>query len=344
MINGGASREASPRATSKRASREEAYPVAAMELPVPRSPTREPATIRSLLAIPPSPRDLRLTTREQHKDSIADAQSMDFNNLEDCDRTMFRECIDGKNPLKMGQPSPASKAVEQKPKRQKTDAETKPAASGSEGEPSSREDGRTSDDSPVDANPLIESMDALTRGGLLQPDTNTNEALKRITDSLMRRANSSHSSEDPGPGSGRQSRRSNKGSHTTGGGFLPRGPSRNSLGSFGGSVADLCRLGALGVPRSHSISSSLSLGKHSVRETPPGQNDAFESYQLKMKCPAPMRARQVATLKRDSARYTASLSMTSPSPGHGSSSNGSASYTLPRNNNPQNAPPGAPMS
>lgn len=295
---------------------------------------------------------MRLTTRVQHKDSIADAQSIDFNNLEDCNRTMFRECIDGKNPLKMEQPSPASKAVEQRPKRQKTAcefqcvgvAETKPEASGSEEEPSSREDGRTSDDSPVDANPLIESVDALTRGGLLQPEANPSEALQRIADNMLRRASSSHSSGNPGPGSGRQSRRSNKGSHINGSGLLLRGPSRNSLGSFGGSVGDPCRLGALGLPRSRSISSSLSLGKHSVRETPPGHNDAFESYKHKMKCPAPMRARQVAHLKRDSASTTASFSMASPRPDNGSSWGGSSSYTQAPNHSFQNAPPGAPMS
>jgi hypothetical protein len=306
---------------SKRSSREEAYPVVS-ESPVPLSPTRAAKTLPTMM---PSPRDLRLTTREQHKGSIADAQSMDFNNLEDCNRSMFRDCIDGKSPLKM---APPERVPKPKPKkRQKMILPIRQETNGSDEDPSSREDGRNSDEDPSSredgrnsdevsrndsANHRIESVDALTRGGLLQ-QKDPSEAMKRIANSLLRRADSSSPSSDDQPGSGRQSRRSGRASHPPVGiPVMPRGPSRASLGSFGGSVGDLVRFGALGASGSRSHSSSLSLGKSSVRETPPGHADAFESYMYKMKCPAPRRASSVATSKSKSGPAT--LSMYSPSP------------------------------
>ena len=60
---------------------------------------------------------------------------MDFNNLKDCDRTMFRECIDSKSPLRNVPP-------ERLPKRQKTNPQKTLETSGSEEEPNSKEDGR----------------------------------------------------------------------------------------------------------------------------------------------------------------------------------------------------------
>lgn len=303
---------------SKRSSRDIDYPVVS-EYPVPQSPARDAPTTTSLLTMPPSPRDLRLAAREQHKDSIAENQSMDFNNLKDCDRTMFREFVDGKSPLRKVPP-------ERLPKRQKTNPKKTLETSSSEEEPNRKEDGRSRDEvSRNDSvNHRIESVDALARGGLLLRQSDPSEAMKRITNSLLTRANSSDASEDdanPGSSHRRQSRRSGRTSHPPSG-SLPRVASRASLGSFGGSVGDLVRFGALGASRSRSLSSSLSLGKNSARDTPPGSGDAFESYKLKMKCPAPRRARQVATYNSNSAHAT--LSMCSPSPDDGASSSSDA--------------------
>jgi len=256
----------------------------------------------------PSPRCMRLATREQQKDSIADARSLAFTSLEDCDRSTFREYIDGKRPMA----PPPVKTVERLPKRAKWES----SQTETSGEESSKEDCSTNEQTRHKGKERIEVMDdALTRSGLIVLHGAPSEAIKRVVRSnLLQRARSPSSSEEevcPGSNHGRQSRRSGRSSHASVSAFL-RGPSRASLGSVGGSMGDLTRL-AVPVSVSRTLSSSLSLGV-SARETPPAAPDALESYEQMMRCPAPRRAQRLTTSKPSSS-YHATLSMCSPSPG-----------------------------
>ena len=268
---------------------------------------------------PPSPRDMRLAMREQHKMDVTRNMSMDYTPLEQCDKTMFKQCQVAKIPISQRQAEgvrgPQAKDTGGPPatSRQKLHNalfSTPPGEAAvlvSRLTPKSSEEQSTSEEHHYSSGEERKRQRdqlsrVLDRGGLHDPNQLVSS---KAVHECFKRVSSDGSSDEPisGLDNGRRSRVAGKRSHSA---MSHANSAARSLSvahsvvvrpssSRAGSL--IYRNSSCGSLSSYSMSGLQSTqrfgsGTRSSRalETPPGAADAFEAGEpMHRVCPAPTR-------------------------------------------------------
>ena len=289
----------------------------------PHSPVR-PSPSSGQRMPPPSPRDMRLAMREQHKMDVTRNMSMDYTPLEQCDKTMFKQCQVAKIPISQRQAEgvrgPQAKDTGGPPatSRQKLHNALFSTPPGEEVvlvsrlTPNSSEERSNSDEhhcsSSEERNRQRDQLSrVLDRGGLHDPNQLVSS---KAVHECFKRVSSDGSSDEPisGLDNGRRSRVAGKRPHST----MSHANSVARSLSVAHSVvvrpsssraSVLNRTSSCGSLSSHSMSGLQSTQRfgsftHSSRalETPPGAADAFEAGEpMHRVCPAPTRRSVLTT-------------------------------------------------